>query len=150
MKRHALIALVIAAGACVPALAASSASSASSEAGSASVGSLSTSVEGSSNSSSGGQRTAAGDYKVTAVAEAPTRPGAMRLTLQAVPGSGAEGEFYLYVPRQTVAEHTLAAGQVVRAEARPYGLQFATAERAFFLAMDDAWLNEMRTTPVAL
>ena len=150
MKRHTLIALVITAAAALPAVAASSASSASSEAGSASVGSLSTSIEGSSNSSSGDRKTAAGEYKLLDVAEAPARPGTLRLTLQAVPGSGADGEFYLYVPRQTVQQHALATGAVIRAEARPYGLQFAAADRAFFLAVHDEWLNELRTTPVAL
>lgn len=155
MKRTLVLRAALAAACLVPALpalAASSASSASSEAGSASVGSISTSIEGSSNSSSGDRKTAAGDYRVTEVAAVEHRPGDLRLTLQAVPGGGGAGEFYLYVPRQTVQAHDLAPGAIVHAADRPYGMQFAlgTPQRAFFLAVEDTWLRELRTTPVAL
>lgn len=155
MTRHPLLAAALAA-ACLapalPALAASSTSSAASDSASSTVGSLSDSVQGSSNSSSGDRKTAAGDYRVTEVAAVEQRPGDLRLTLAAVPGSGAEGEFYLYVPRRTVDEHAIATGMTVNAQDRPYGLQFALgdARRPFFLAVDDAWLRELRTTPVSL
>ena len=130
----------------------SSASSASSEAGSASVGSLSTSLETSSNSSTGGKEVAAGDYRLIEVADSAGRPDAVRLTLQAVPGTGAAGEFYLHVPRVTAERHGVAAGQLVNARTRPYGVEFALGapRQAFFLLMDDAWYREMRTTVVTI
>jgi len=94
--RSILVALLLAAAA-VPAGAASSTSSAASEGVSTSVGSLSTSVEGSSNSSSRGDKVADGDYTLIEVAEAPARPGQVRLTLQ------GEGQtLFLYVPQETV------------------------------------------------
>lgn len=153
MTRTALIGAALVAACLVPALpalASSSASSVSLEGSSASIGSLSTSLEGSSNSSSGERRTAAGDYRITELASAEQRPGQLRLTLQAVPGSGAEGELQLWLPLATVQQHELAAGTVVSVAERPYGLQFALAQRPFFLAVQDEWLREMRTTPVAL
>jgi hypothetical protein len=131
---------------------ASSASSATSSASMASIGSLSNSVERSSASSTQGTNVAAGDYRVVEVADADHRPQAMRLTLQAVAGSGAEGEFYLWVPRDTLARHGVDAGQVLTARTRPYGIEFAhgNPRQAFFLVMDDAWYRELRTTPVTL
>lgn len=130
----------------------SSASSASSEAGSASVGSLSTSLETSSASSTGGKEVAAGEYRLIEVAESGARPDALRLKLQAVPGTGAAGEFFLHVPRATVERHGVAAGQLVSARDRPYGVEFAlgTPRQAFFLLMDDAWYRELRTTAVTI
>lgn len=130
----------------------SSASSASSEAGSASVGSLSTSFETSSASSTGDKEVAAGEYRLIEVAESGTRPDALRLKLQAVPGTGAAGEFFLHVPRGTAERHGVAAGQLVSARERPYGVEFAlgTPRQAFFLLMDDDWYRELRTTVVRI
>ena len=130
----------------------SSASSASSEAGSASVGSLSTSFEASSKSSTGDEKVSAGDYRLIEVAESAGRPDALRLKLQAVPGTGAAGEFFLHVPRVTAERHGVASGQVVSASERPYGIEFALGapRQAFFLLMDDAWYRELRTTVVRI
>lgn len=130
----------------------SSASSASSEAGSASVGSLSTSLQTSSNSSTGGKDVAAGEYRLIEVADSGARPDALRLKLQAVPGTGAAGEFFLHVPRAAVERHGVVTGQVVTARERPYGVEFAlgTPRQAFFLLMDDAWYRELRTTVVRI
>lgn len=131
---------------------ASSASSAGSSASSASIGSISTSIENSSKSSSQGTEVAAGDYRVLEIAAVPGRPDELRLRLEAVAGSGAEGEFFLYVPRATLAPHGELAGQVVSARTRPYGIEFALGapRQAFFLVLDDAWYRELRTTPVTL
>ncbi len=130
----------------------SSASSASSEAGSASVGSLSTSFEASSASSPGVGKVAAGEYRLLEVAASDARPDAMRLRLQALAGTGAAGEFFLHVPRVTAEHHGVAAGQVVSARTRPYGVEFALGapRQAFFLLVDDDWYREMRTTVVRL
>ena len=139
-------------------LADSSTSSTASSAGSASVGSLSTSVEGSSNASSRGNKVAEGPYRVIEVAEAPARPGSVRVTLQALADSGDIGdsgnnsELHLYLPRQTALDQQLAAGSVVHARARDYGFEFAqgSPRQAFFLVVRDEWLRELQTRPVSL
>lgn len=139
-------------------LADSSTSSTASSAGSASVGSLSTSVEGSSNASSRGNKVAEGPYRVIEVAEAPARPGSVRVTLQALAESGDIGdsgnnsELHLYLPRQTALDQQLAAGSVVHARARVYGFEFAqgSPRQAFFLVVRDEWLRELQTRPVSL
>ncbi len=138
-----------------PSWAASSASSAASDSASTSVGSLSTSIENSSKSSSKGKETAAGQYTVIDMAQAPAREGVgamTRLRLQAVPGQGAEGEFFLTVPTVAVQQSGVTTGQVVAANARPYGLEFTrlATQRPFFLAMTDEWMRELRTSAVTL
>lgn len=134
----------------MPALAASSASSASSEASSASVGSISTSFEKSSNSSSKGKDVAEGDYRVTNVAQAEQRPGHLRVTLQALATPGAEGQVVLLLPQQAVERGAVAAGQIVAAHHRPYGIEFAKADTPFFLVLHDAWFDELSTRPLTL
>ena len=133
----------------VPALAASSASSASSEGSSASVGSLSTSVEKSSASSTKDNKVAAGDYRITELAAADAQPGKTRLTLKAVNGND---EFFLYVPHEAAQQGRLAAGGVVTAKVRDYGVEFAAAatREAFFLVLSDDWHQELRNRPVTL
>ncbi|HEY0817224.1 MAG TPA: hypothetical protein VGD46_00500 [Rhizobacter sp.] len=136
-----------------PALASSTAASSASEGISASVGSASTSFEKSSDASSKTDKTAAGDYKVTEVAEVAERPGTVRLALQPVAADAkADDGFYLYVPAQVVARDQVAAGQVITAKPRPYGVEFAKADtgRAFFLVMHDAWHRELQSNAVTL
>lgn len=135
--------------AALPAWAGSSASSASSEGVSASVGSSSTSVEQSSQSSAGDGKVAAGDYRIIEMAAAETRPGQIRLHLQAAAGSD---EFFLYVPQATANEGHLSTGQLVTARARSYGLEFAHADtrQAFFLVLEDQWFQELQTQAVTL
>jgi hypothetical protein len=132
-------------------LAASSAASSASESLATSVGSISGSFETSSNSSTG-NKTAQGDYRVVDVADAPQRPGVQRLALQSLDTEGAEGELVLYLPQQTVAQAQLAAGQVVTAKPRPYGVEFALrdTQEAFYLVLQDAWYRELHTQPVVL
>jgi hypothetical protein len=144
---------MLACAATLPAWAGSSASSAASEGSSASVGSSSTSVEKSSNSSAGDKKLAAGDYRIVEIAEAEARPGLLRLRLQAAAGEAAGlAEFFLWVPQQAAARGQLAAGQIVSARERVYGLEFTRAEtgQAFFLVVDDAWHRELQTRPVAI
>ena len=131
----------------VPAGAASSTSSAVSDGVSASVGSLSTSLEHSSNSSSKDDKVADGEYTLIEVAAAALRPGQVRLTLQR-----ADQTFFLYVPQDTVRLGGLAAGQVVAARQRDFGVEFAAGEprRAFFLALHDGWLPELQTRALSL
>lgn len=145
--RHCALAALLLATAAGPAGAASSTSSAASEGASASVGSLSTSIEQSSVSSSRGDKVADGDYTVVDVAAAQARPGQLRLTLQ------RQGlTLFLYVPQEAVRQGGVAAGQVVAARQRPFGVEFAAGEprRAFFLALHDGWLPELQTRAVTL
>ena len=145
-----LFSLTALGGAAGPALAASSASSASSDGSSASVGSLSTSIEKSSNSSSKADKVAEGDYRIIEVAAADQQPGKMRLTLRAL--NPADGEFVLTLPQQAVQQGRLAVGGMVTARAHAYGVQFAAGvpREAFFLVLQDAWYEELRTRAVTL
>ncbi|MBL0729206.1 hypothetical protein JI745_15930 [Piscinibacter sp. HJYY11] len=139
--------------AALPAFASSTAASSASEGVSASVGSVSTSFEKSSDASSKKDKTAAGDYKVTDVAAVAERPGTVRLTLAPVAADAkADDSFYLYVPEQVVARDPVAAGQVITAKPRAYGVEFAKADtgRAFFLVMHDAWHRELQSNAVTL
>jgi len=149
---RSVLACVALSAATLPASADSSVSSAASSGSSASVGSLSTSIEGSSKASSRGDKVAEGAYKVIEVADAPARPGTVRVMLQALAGP-ADGEtLALYLPQQTAQTQQLAAGSVVHARARDYGFEFAQGipRQAFFLAVRDEWLRELQTRPVKL
>lgn len=146
------VAAALLAACALPALAASSTSSAASDSASTSVGSLSTSFEKSSDSSTGGKQKTAGDYRVIEVADAPARPGIVRMKLAALAGGAAEGEFYLYLPRQAAADSRVETGQIVSAREHAYGLEFARADtrQAFYLVLNDAALRELQTSVVAL
>lgn len=150
--RHLLAAaaLTALASATVPALAASSAASSASDSLSTSVGSVSDSFTNSSESSGGNGRTANGDYKVTDVAVADARPGTLRLTLQPTAGEGKA--FELYLPQKAAEAGGVAVGEVVRAQNRAYGVEFARADnqQAFFLVLEDAWYQELASNPVTL
>lgn len=143
-------ALVLAGLACgTPAQAASSAVASVSDSVSTSVDSVSRSIRKSSDSSS---RTVVGqgDYRVILVAQ--VEPGTQDVTLQALPGSGALGEFTLRLPDRAAQEGGLVVGQVVSARARPYGWEFARADTrtAFFLLLEDDWYRELKTVAVTL
>lgn len=150
-QKSAIGAAVLLGAVALPALAGSLSTSAAAGGSSASSAS-STSVEKSSDSSTSNKGVAEGPYKIIDVAAVPERPGTLRVKLQAVATPGAEGEFFLYVPQQTVAQNRLAAGQTVLASQRPYGLEFAHAEtrQAFFLVLDDAWFRDLASNPVTL
>lgn len=138
--------------------AASSAGSSASSAGSASLGSVSDSLRGSSDSSTGQAQVADGDYRVIQVAELAERPGMLRLTLRGTDAAqGARpAEFMLDLPRQALATRPLAAGDVVQARQRPYGIEFAhargeaQAREPFFLVLADDWLREIEPRAVKL
>ncbi|HEV8690836.1 MAG TPA: hypothetical protein VGQ91_11105 [Ideonella sp.] len=134
----------------LPALAASSAASSASESLTTSSGSVSDSSNASSDSSRRPARQAQGDYRVVEVAAMAERPGTLRLMLEPAAGQG-EG-FALYVPQKAVDQASVATGQVVRAEQRPYGVQFARGDtqQAFFLMLDDEWYRELPSNPVVL
>ncbi len=146
-----LLPIVVLAGA-LPARAGSSASSAVSDSVATSVGSVSDSFGRSSDSSTHGDKTAAGDYRIVDLAAAPERPGAVRLKLQAVANEGADGELLLIVPQATADQSHLAAGQILTARPRPYGVEFARSgdRQPFFLVLDDDWYRELQTHVVKL
>jgi len=129
---------------------AESLASSASSAGSASLGSISDSIHGSSDSSSPANKVAEGDYRIIEVAEAAGRPGMLRLQLQATERAG--GAFTLDLPQATVAQRELAAGDVITARHRPYGLAFSrqNTDEPFFLVLADDWHGELDPRPVTL
>jgi hypothetical protein len=144
---------LLALGATLPAHAESFASSASS-AGSASSGSVSDSIKGSSNSSKRDKEVAEGQYRVIEVAEVTEvagRPAMMQLTLRATE-DGASREFILELPRQALAARPLGAGDLVQANQRPYGFEFARVDNreAFFLVLTDDWRRDLDSRIVTL
>ncbi|HJV71924.1 hypothetical protein [Ideonella sp.] len=143
-------ALLLIAGTTLPALAASSAASSASESLSTSVGSVSDSFKGSSESSTQPNRTADGDYRVVEVAALDERPGMLQLTLQ--PASGEGDAFALVLPQKAADAGGVAPGQVVRAQNRPYGVEFARADsqQPFFLVLEDDWYRELASNAVTL
>ena len=136
----------------LPAMSASSTASSASDSASSAASSGSDSLKKSSDSSSKTTTAAAGDYEVMAVTAVAERPGTLRMTLQAVADRSAEGEYFLYVPHQTVDQSGVAAGQIVTARARPYGLEFARSDsgRGFFLVLDDDWARDVPSHAVML
>lgn len=133
--------------------ASSTTASSASDSASSTASSTSESLKKSSDGSS--KTTAAvnsGDYEIIDATRVAERPGTMRLRLQAVADRSAEGEFFLYVPQQTFEQAQLAAGQIVAARHRPYGLEFARGDsrQGFFLVLDDDWLRDLPSHVVAL
>jgi len=144
-----LTALALTTACAAPALAASSAVTSASDSLSTSVDSLSRSIKKSSDSSA---RTVVGqgDYRVIQVAQ--VEAGTQDVTLQAVPGTGASGEFTLRVSDHAAQQGGLVVGQVVSARERPYGVEFARADTrtAFLLLLEDAWYRELQSVTVTL
>jgi len=132
-------------------LAASSAASSISDSLTQSSGSVSDSLKGSSHSSSPDDKQVTGDYNVTDVAEVDGQPGFVELHLQPV-AAGRGVEVYLKVPRAAAETGHVAAGAVVTALQRPYGIEFATTQprAAFFLALADDVVRDTKMAPVAL
>ena len=133
------------------ALAASSAASSLSDSLTESSGSVSDSLKGSSHSSSPDDKQVKGDYKVTDVAEVDGQPGFVELHLQPV-AANAGIEVYVKVPRAAAETGHVAAGALVTALQRPYGIEFATTQprAAFFLALADDVVRDTKMAPVAL
>ena len=147
------LSLLLGATATLPALAASSTASSVSDSASSTASSGSTSLKKSSDGSS--KTTTAvnsGDYEVIDVARVAERPGTLRLRLQAVADRTIDNEFFLYLPEQTFAQAQLAAGQVIAARQRPYGLEFARSDsgKGFFLVIDDESARDLPSHALAL
>jgi hypothetical protein len=149
--RHLFLAAVLAGGVAAQAQADSFASSASS-AGSASSGSISTSLNGSSNSSSNNDKIANGAWRIDRVetlAQAPGRPGMVRLSMRA---EQVDQQLTLDLPAAVFDQQHLGRGDLVDVQKRDYGFQFAHIDTraAFFLVLADDWHDELAARPVTL
>jgi hypothetical protein len=148
-----LAALLAALPAIADSLTASSAAGGSSASSASSATSASSaSLETSSDSSSKTKGVAEGPYRILDVADAPERPGLVRLKLQAVADPGPEGALVVLVPQPAIDRSRLRAGQTLTVRQRPYGLEFADegTREAVFLVLDDGWTRELPSHPVML
>jgi hypothetical protein len=95
---------------------------------------------------------AQGQYTILEMTALAQQPDTVRLRLQSVADAS---EFFLLLPRAATERAQLAAGQVVSAEQRPYGLAFATVDATaghtpFFLVLDDEWFRELESRPIGV
>ena len=129
---------------------ASSAASSASSAGSASLRGSSDSIQNSSDSSRNENQVAEGDYRIMAVETIAARPGMLRLTMEPLEARAAGG-FALILPGHAFDARGIAAGDVVSARHRPYGVEFARRDtrQAFFLVLADAWHRDLETRVIA-
>lgn len=144
--------------------AASSASWASSEGVSAAVGSLSASVQSISDSATRQARLAPGTYRVVELAALPGRAGMLALRLArvaergaatpepAAAGRDAPEALQLVLPARTVQAAAIAPGDAIQVRELPQGFEFAhgAPARAFFLALREEGLGELRTRALPL
>ncbi len=138
--------VVLALGTTLQAHADSLASSASS-AGSDSSGSVSDSVSASSNSSKN-KKVADRDYHIVDVAKATQRPGMARVTMQA---NDSDLQVMLNLPQAVVEREQLRNGDLVHTRQRVYGIAFEHGTgTAFFLALNDDWVDELTAHKVSL
>ncbi|MES2262468.1 MAG: hypothetical protein V4724_28430 [Pseudomonadota bacterium] len=123
--------------------------SSASSAGSASSGSVSDSLGGSSKSSSGNHKTANGAYRIIDIAQAPDRAGMARVTMQ---GDEPQKRIVLDLPRDTFERQHLDKGDLVYAQNRVYGIEFARNDtrEAFYLVLADEWHDELAARPVGI
>jgi len=115
----------------------------------AASGSVSDSLNGSSNSSNGHHRVADGDYQIIQIAETPGRADRVRLTMQA---ADPKEQVVLDMPQATFEQQRLASGDMVHAQNRVYGIEFAHADnrQPFYLVLADEWYGELAARPVTL
>lgn len=123
--------------------------SSASSAGSASSGSVSGSLRDSSNSSSRDEKRADGNYRIIDVAEAPGRTDFRRVTMQA---DDTQQRIVLDLPSAVMDKQALGRGDLVYAQNRVYGLEFARGDtrEAFYLVLADNWHDELAPRLVGL
>lgn len=112
--------------------------------------SISDSSTRASRSSTNAVADADGNYKVIDVARA-DQAGKVRLTLQALDGQ-KERSLELTMPRAQFDHAGIAAGTVVTAMPRPYGVAFARVadnRDPFVVVLAEGWTNELAAHPVA-
>ena len=122
--------------------------SSASSAGSTSSGSVSDSLNGSSNSSTDKHKVADGAYRIIDIAATPGRAGMTRVTMQ----TEQQQRVVLDLPQTTFERQQLAQGDLVYAQNRDYGIEFARNDnrQAFYLVLSDEWYGELATRPVSL
>ncbi len=153
LKKSLATLALLACAAPLSCLAASSVGSSVSDSLTESSGSVSDSLKGSSHSSSPDNKQVKGDYKVIDMAEVTDKPGFVELHLMPVTtGANAGADIYLKLPRAAAEQGHMAAGAVVTAMQRPYGIEFAANQprAAFFLALADDYVRDMKMAPVTL
>jgi hypothetical protein len=153
LKKSLATLALLACAAPLSCLAESSVTSVVSDSFSRSSGSISDSITGSSKSSSPDNKQVKGDYKVIDMAEVTARPGMVQLRLQKVAATaGADDDVFLLLPRAAADQGHVAKDAVVTALQRPYGIEFASGQphAAFFLALADDYMRDMKMAPVAL
>lgn len=121
--------------------------SAASSAGSASSGSVSTSLKSSSHSSTDDEKTANGDYRIVDVAQAPDHADHLRVTMVS---DESQQRIALDLPANVFAKQGLGPGDLVHAQPRAYGFEFAHADtrEPFYLVLSDDWQGELAPRPV--
>jgi hypothetical protein len=152
-KKSLATLVLLACAAPLSCLAESSVTSVVSDSISRSSGSISDSITGSSKSSSPDNKQVKGDYKVIDMAEVTTRPGMVQLRLQKVAATvNADDDVFLLLPRAAADQGHVAKDAVVTAMQRPYGIEFASGQphAAFFLALADDYVRDLKMAPVAL
>ena len=134
-------------------LAESSVTSVVSDSLSRSSGSISDSITGSSHSSSPDNKQVKGDLRVIDMADLADRPDMVQLRLQPVAANAtADDQLLLTLPRVAAAQGHVAKDGIVTALQRPYGIEFASGQphAAFFLALADDYVRDMKMAPLAL
>ena len=128
---------------------AESLASSASSAGSASSGSVSDSFRGSSDSSTGNKKNANGAYHIIDIAPAPDRANVARVTMQ---GDLPQDRIVLDLPKATFDQQHLGKGDLVYAQNRVYGIEFARNDtrKAFYLVLADEWYGELAARPVGI
>jgi hypothetical protein len=124
--------------------------SSASSAGSESSGSVSDSLQGSSHSSTGdNNKRADGNYQIIDIDQTPGRAGSTRIAMQA---GDPQQRIVLDLPQAAFAKAGLARGDMVHAQNRSYGMEFARADtrEAFFLVLEDAVYKELSARKVTL
>ncbi len=157
LKTSPLLTPLLLLAAALPCQAGSSRGSSVSDSANASIGGSSDSFESSSRNSSDSlpRRSVVpqGNYAIIDMVPVVQRPGMVRLTLRAVGGPAPAAEFALVLPAPTAGQNGLAAGQVITARDRPYGVEFLKADAAaqpFYLVLNDDWYRELKSNPVVL
>ena len=133
-------------------LAASSAASSISDSLTQSSGSISDSLKGSSHSSSPDNKQVKGDFKVIDMAELADRPGMVQLQLRPVAATSDDTDILLTLPRVAAANGHVEKDATITALQRPYGIEFASGQphAAFFLALANDWVSDLKTAPLTL
>ena len=151
LKKRLAFALLTGAAA-LPCLAESSVASSASDSLSQSSTAISDSISGSSHSSSPDNKQVKGDFKVIDMAELADRPGMVQLQLRPVAATADDTDILLTLPRVAAANGHVEKDATITALQRPYGIEFASGQphAAFFLALANDWVSDLKTAPLTL